>query len=136
MEQILKISCVFCVLVVVVVAAIVLIQRWKNALSKTRLAHEKEMTVLEWEQKKAWEEFLSQKRNEQLEKEKRELQKKVEELQQQKASLFLVDVDKFTLLYLVLTQQNKEVSDKMLEQEIEKMKKSYDIVKNFLKKQM
>ena len=136
MEQILKISCVFCVLVVVVVAAIVLIQRWKNALSKTRLAHEKEMTVLEWEQKKAWEEFFSQKRNEQLEKEKRELQKKVEELQQQKASLFLVDVDKFTLLYLVLTQQNKEVSDKMLEQEIEKMKKSYDIVKNFLKKQM
>ena len=129
-----------CVLSGTLLLTILLIYISKYMQLRVNLAHAEKMKSLEWECKKDWERFLNA-RTDELEKrasegwikEKESFQKLLKELQAKKDSAYPLDIDRIIVLYLLLAARKGSMSPKDLEEEVENLKKSKELIENYLK---
>lgn len=107
-------------------------------LQKKQLDHEYKIKVLEFDQKKEWEDIITKKTNQKKEedwiKEKDELKKRVDELWEKRNNITPLDMNRIALLHLVLCGSKEGITAENLEKEIEKTKQTYEIIKNQLNK--
>lgn len=120
---------------VVLVVLIVFIARIIVAVSAQ--CHERKMKELDFLQKKEWEEFVSKKvydkRLENLSNELNEYKEKVKELVDNSEKIKPLDMNRISLLHLVLSGCKEGITAENLEKEMDKIKKTYEIIKNDIK---
>lgn len=92
---------------------------------------------MEFTQKQEWEKLinakLEKKEDENWIKEKNELKKRVDELWEKRNAIAPVDMNRIALLHLVLSGNKEGITAENLEKEIDKIKKSYKIIEQYLK---
>ena len=107
-------------------------------LQKGQLDHEYKIKVLEFNQKKEWEDIITKKTNQKKDedwiKEKDELKKKVDELWDKRNNITPLDMNRIALLHLVLCGSKEGITAENMEKEIAKIKETYEIIKNQLNK--
>lgn len=107
-------------------------------LQKGQLDHEYKIKVLEFNQKKEWEDIITKKTNQKKDedwiKEKDELKKKVDELWDKRNNITSLDMNRIALLHLVLCGSKEGITAENLEKEMEKIKRTYETIKNQLNK--
>lgn len=107
-------------------------------LQKGQLDHEYKIKVLEFNQKKEWEDIITKKTNQKEDedwiKEKDELKKKVDELWDKRNNITPLDMNRIALLHLVLCGSKEGITAENMEKEIAKIKETYEIIKNQLNK--
>lgn len=103
---------------------------------KIKLQYEIDKKEKEFNQKIRWEEFIKWKievkKDEELQKEKNELKKRVDELWAKRHEITPLDMNRIALLHLILSGNKESITAENLEKEIDKVKKSYEIIKNYL----
>lgn len=104
---------------------------------KIRLKHEIEKKKLEFIQKKEWEILISRRiekqEDEEWIKEKNGIKERVDELWKTRNQTTPLDLNRIALLHLILSGQKESLTAENLEKEVEMVKKSYEIIKNYLK---
>lgn len=117
---------------------IIIIYIGRIILQKRQLDHEYKITVLEFNQKKEWEDIITKKTNQKKDedwvKEKDELKKKVDELWDKRNNFTPLDMNRIALLHLVLCGSKEGITAENLEKEMEKIKRTYETIKNQLNK--
>ncbi len=107
-------------------------------LQKGQLDHEYKIKVLEFNQKKEWEDIITKKTNQKKDedwiKEKDELKKKVDELWDKRNNITPLDMNRIALLHLVLCGSKEAITAENMEKEMEKIKRTYETIKNQLNK--
>lgn len=107
-------------------------------LQKRQLDHEYKIKVLEFNQKKEWEDIITKKTNQKEDedwiKEKDELKKKVDELWDKRNNITPLDMNRIALLHLVLCGSKEAITAENMEKEIAKIKEIYEMIKNQLNK--
>lgn len=107
-------------------------------LQKGQLDHEYKIKVLEFNQKKEWEDIITKKTNQKKDedwvKEKDELKRKVDELWDKRNNITSLDMNRIALLHLVLCGSKEAITAENMEKEIAKIKETYEIIKNQLNK--
>lgn len=119
-------------------AIITVIAYWGKAyLQKAQLKHDIELKRMEFIQKIEWEKLLKAERiikeDEDWKKEKDELKKHVDELWEKRNAITPLDMNRIALLHLILSGNKEGITAENLEKEIEKVKKSYKIIEQYLK---
>lgn len=117
---------------------IIIIYIGRIILQKRQLDHEYKITVLEFNQKKEWEDIITKKTNQKKDedwiKEKDELKKRVDNLWEKQNNISPVDMNRVALLHLVLCGSKEAITAENMEKEIAKIKGIYEIIKNQLNK--
>lgn len=107
-------------------------------LQKGQLDHEYKIKVLEFNQKKEWEDIITKKTNQKKDedwvKEKDELKRKVDELWDKRNNITPLDMNRIALLHLVLCGSKEAITAENMEKEIAKIKEIYEMIKNQLNK--
>lgn len=107
-------------------------------LQKRQLDHEYKIKVLEFNQKKEWEDIITKKTNQKKDedwiKEKDELKKRVDNLWEKQNNISPVDMNRVALLHLVLCGSKEAITAENMEKEIAKIKGIYEMIKNQLNK--
>lgn len=91
--------------------------------------HEIAVMDKKFEQKLKIEELLKQERDEEWIREKDEIKKRLDELWSQRNKVSPLDMKCVTLLHLVLSGKNNNISAENLDEEAEKINKIYEMVK-------
>ena len=103
---------------------------------KIKLQYEIDKKEKEFNQKIRWEEFIKKiietKKDEESQKEKNELKKRVDALWEKRHEIAPLDMNRIALLHLILSGNKESITADNLEKEIDKVKKSYEIIKNYL----
>lgn len=124
-------------LLLIVAITVTIIYWGKVHLQKVQFKHEIEIKKLEFAQKLEWEKLintkLEKKEDENWIKEKNELKERVDELWEKRNAIAPVDMNRIALLHLVLSGNKESITAENLEKEIEKIKKSYKIIEQYLK---
>lgn len=117
---------------------IIIIYIGRIILQKRQLDHEYKIKVLEFNQKKEWEDIITKKTNQKKDedwiKEKDELKKRVDNLWEKQNNISPVDMNRVALLHLVLCGSKEAITAENMEKEIAKIKGIYEIIKNQLNK--
>ncbi len=117
----------FVVVCVIVVFAI--IYKSKRKMLQAQQIHEIAVMDKKFEQKLKIEELLKQERDEEWIREKDEIKKRLDELWSQRNKVSPLDMKCVTLLHLVLSGKNNNISAENLDEEAEKINKIYEMVK-------
>ena len=129
---------IFGILIIYISKTIITIYDKKTTFMSKQLDHEYKIKVLEFDQKKEWEDIITKKTNQKKEedwkKEKDELKKRVDELWEKRNNITSLDMNRIALLHLVLCGSKEGITAKNIEKEIEKTKQTYEIIKNQLNK--
>lgn len=91
--------------------------------------HEIAVMDKKFEQKLKIEELLKQERDEEWIKEKDEIKKRLNELWSKRNDVTPLDMKRVTLLHLVLSGKNNDITAENLDEEAEKINKIYEMVK-------
>lgn len=127
----------------VIVCLGIILYAWKkiidsNNKSKERLLelntlHEMVMKKVEWEQKMEWEKVISDNLDSKLQKELEKLKENIQKEKDDKEKLSsLMDLNRATLLHILLSESREPLSKEKLEKEIEKVEKTYQLLKDKL----
>lgn len=117
----------FVVVCVIVVFAI--IYKSKRKMLQAQQIHEIAVMDKKFEQKLKIEELLKQERDEEWIKEKDEIKKRLNELWSKRNDVTPLDMKRVTLLHLVLSGKNNDITAENLDEEAEKINKIYEMVK-------
>ena len=117
----------FVVVCVIVVFAI--IYKSKRKMLQAQQIHEIAVMDKKFEQKMQIEELLKPKRDEEWIKEKDEIKKRLNELWSKRNDVTPLDMKRVTLLHLVLSGKNNDITAENLDEEAEKINKIYEMVK-------
>lgn len=125
-------------LVIAIIIITLLIYIGRIILQKGQLDHEYKIKVLEFNQKKEWEDIITKKTNQKKDedwvKEKDELKRKVDELWDKRNNITPLDMNRIALLHLVLCGSKEAITAENMEKEIAKIKETYEMIKNQLNK--
>lgn len=119
--------------VICIISVLVIIYRGKQKMIQTQQAHEIAVMDKKFEQKLKIEELLKQERDEEWIKEKDEIKKRLNELWSKRNDVTPLDMKRVTLLHLVLSGKNKDITVENLDEEAEKINKIYEMVKKCVK---
>lgn len=126
------------ILILCISKIIIAIYDKKTTFMSKQLDHEYEIKVLEFNQKKEWEDIITKKTNQKKDedwvKEKDELKRKVDELWDKRNNITPLDMNRIALLHLVLCGSKEAITAENMEKEIAKIKETYEIIKNQLNK--
>lgn len=122
---------ILCVIVFAVVYYV------RNNNMKLQYAHELDLKKLEFNQKKEWDEMVAGrlKKAEDADwiKEKNEIKEHVDKLWKEKDKIAPLDLKRVTMLHLILCGCKEGITPENMEEEMEKVKKTYEILKEYLK---
>ncbi len=107
----------------------------KSDILAKKLQHEKELQNAAWEHKVEWEQRMTeayQLANKVHEKYS-ELETKVVTLWNGKDCIPTLDLNRIALLHLLLSGSPEALTPKMLKEEVENVKKSYELLKDYVK---
>lgn len=110
----------------------------KKDVLDMKLKHEIALKDKEWELKMEWEDKVRKKiasaKQDEKEEEQKELVQKVDELWKKRNEIPLIDMNRIALLHLLLLERKSEnISTETLDDDVKKIKNTYDILMNFLK---
>lgn len=115
------------------ISVLVIIYRGKQKMIQTQQAHEIAVMDKKFEQKQKIEELLKQERDEEWIREKDEIKKRLDELWSKRNDVTPLDMKRVTLLHLVLSGKNNNITAENLDEEAEKINKIYEMVKKCVK---
>ena len=115
--------------VVCVIVVFVIIYRSKRKMLQAQQIHEIAVMDKKFEQKLKIEELLKPKRDEEWIREKDEIKKHLDELCSQRNKVTPLDMKRVTLLHLILSGKNNNITAENLDEEAEKINKIYEMVK-------
>lgn len=100
--------------------------------------HEIVIKKLEFEQKKEWESFIienikKKKEDEETKKTIENYKKKIDEIYESSKKPTPLDMNRISLLHLILSGNKDGITAENLEKEMNKVKESYEIIKNYLR---
>lgn len=120
----------FVVVCVIVVFAI--IYKSKRKMLQAQQIHEIAVMDKKFEQKQKIEELLKQERDEEWIREKDEIKKRLDELWSKRNDVTPLDMKRVTLLHLVLSDKNNNITAENLDEEAKKINKIYEMVKKYV----
>lgn len=100
-----------------------------------KLNHEKEMQDISWKHKVEWENKMTEAYQyaNKVHKQYSELETKVGTLWKNKDCIPALDLNRIALLHLLLSGSPEALTPEMLKDEVEKVKKSYELLKDYVK---
>lgn len=120
------------IMVVILIIGFCVFMVVKYNIVALHLAHEEKMKKDEWERKVEWEKIISEKNE--ARKLSKEREEKVDKLWDEKDKIPQLDLNRVALLHLLLSGSNKEgVTPETLKKEVDKVKKTYEIIKDYVK---
>lgn len=114
------------------ISVLVIIYRGKQKMIQTQQAHEIAVMDKKFEQKQKIEELLKQERDEEWIREKDEIKKRLDELWSKRNDVTPLDMKRVTLLHLVLSSKNNNITAENLDEEAKKINKIYEMVKKYV----
>lgn len=114
------------------ISVLVIIYRGKQKMIQTQQAHEIAVMDKKFEQKQKIEELLKQERDEEWIREKDEIKKRLDELWSKRNDVTPLDMKRVTLLHLVLSGKNNNITAENLDEEAKKINKIYEMVKKYV----
>lgn len=114
------------------ISVLVIIYRGKQKMIQTQQAHEIAVMDKKFEQKQKIEELLKQERDEEWIREKDEIKKRLDELWSKRNDVTPLDMKRVTLLHLVLSDKNNNITVENLDEEAKKINKIYEMVKKYV----
>lgn len=114
------------------ISVLVIIYRGKQKMIQTQQAHEIAVMDKKFEQKQKIEELLKQERDEEWIREKDEIKKRLDELWSKRNDVTPLDMKRVTLLHLVLSDKNNNITAENLDEEAKKINKIYEMVKKYV----
>lgn len=131
------ISLLVILLIILCVIVFAVVYYVKNNNLRLQYTHELEMKKLEFSQKKEWDEMvadrLKKEEDEDWIKEKNEIKEHVDKLWKEKDEITPLDLKRVTMLHLILCGCKEGITPENMEKEMEKVKKTYEILKEYLK---
>lgn len=118
--------------VICISSVLVIIYRGKQKMIQTQQAHEIAVMDKKFEQKQKIEELLKQERDEEWIREKDEIKKRLDELWSKRNDVTPLDMKRVTLLHLVLSGKNNNITAENLDEEAKKINKIYEMVKKYV----
>lgn len=114
------------------ISVLVIIYRGKQKMIQTQQAHEIAVMDKKFEQKQKIEELLKQERDEEWIREKDEIKKRLDELWSKRNDVTPLDMKRVTLLHLVLSSKNNNITAENLDEEAKNINKIYEMVKKYV----
>ena len=114
------------------ISVLVIFYRGKQKMIQTQQAHEIAVMDKKFEQKQKIEELLKQERDEEWIREKDEIKKRLDELWSKRNDVTPLDMKRVTLLHLVLSDKNNNITAENLDEEAKKINKIYEMVKKYV----
>ena len=120
----------FVVVCVIVVFAI--IYKSKRKMLQAQQIHEIAVMDKKFEQKMQIEELLKKAQDNEWIKEKDDIKKRLDELWSKRNDVTPLDMKRVTLLHLVLSSKNNNITAENLDEEAKKINKIYEMVKKYV----
>ncbi len=115
--------------VICISSVLVIIYRGKQKMIQTQQAHEIAVMDKKFEQKLKIEELLKPKRDEEWIREKDEIKKRLDDLWSKRNDVTPLDMKRVTLLHLILSGKNNNITAENLDEEAKKINMIYEMVK-------
>lgn len=115
--------------VVCVIVVFAIIYRSKRKMLQAQQIHEIAVMDKKFEQKMQIEELLKPKRDEEWIREKDEIKKRLDDLWSKRNDITPLDMKRVTLLHLILSGKNNNITAENLDEEAKKIDKIYEMVK-------
>lgn len=119
--------------VICIISVLVIIYRGKQKIILAQQVHEIAVMDKKFEQKMKIEELLKQKRDDEWIREKDDIKKRLEELWSKRNDVTPLDMKRVTLLHLILSGKNSDITDENLDEETKKINKTFEMIKNYIK---
>ena len=119
--------------VICIISVLVIIYRGKQKIILAQQVHEIAVMDKKFEQKMKIEELLKQKRDDEWIREKDDIKKRLEELWSKRNDVTPLDMKRVTLLHLILSGKNSDITDENLDEEAKKINKTFEMIKNYIK---
>ena len=119
--------------VICIISVLVIIYRGKQKIILAQQVHEIAVMDKKFEQKMKIEELLKQKRDDEWIREKDDIKKRLEELWSKRNDVTPLDMKRVTLLHLILSGKNSDITDENLDEEKKKINKTFEMIKNYIK---
>jgi ABC-type transport system involved in cytochrome bd biosynthesis fused ATPase/permease subunit len=119
--------------VVCVIVVFAIIYRSKRKMLQAQQIHEIAVMDKKFEQKMQIEELLKPKRDEEWIREKDEIKKRLDNLWSKRNDVTPLDMKRVTLLHLILSGKNNNITAENLDEEAKKINKIYEMVKECVK---
>ena len=79
------------------------------------------------------EELLKQERDDEWIREKNDIKKRLEKLWSKRNDVTPLDMKRVTLLHLILSGKNSDITDENLDEETKKINKTFEMINNYIK---
>lgn len=119
--------------VICIISVLVIIYRGKQKIILAQQVHEIAVMDKKFEQKMKIEELLKQKRDDEWIREKDDIKKRLEELWSKRNDVTPLDMKRVTLLHLILSGKNSDITYENLDEETKKINKTFEMIKNYIK---
>lgn len=100
-------------------------------IAALNLSHEEKMKEKEWERKVKWENIIADKSE--VRRMVKDREKKVDKLWDDRDKTTQLDLNRVAFVHLLLSGSKEAITPETLEKEVEKVKKSYEIIKDYVK---
>lgn len=123
-------------IVLTLIFGVCVINNWhKRKMLNMEQEHEKKLQSDNWERKMQWEEKVAEnyRSTNKIRNDNEDLKNKVEELWKSKDIIPPLDLNRIALLHLLLTDSKKALTPDILQKEVDKVKKSYELLRDYVK---